>query len=72
MGWFDEQIKERKQNDNDIFADSFVNIAGAVMGKRMSDALNDDITVAKKRHRRNFKILSRKNTRDSRQRKGYE
>lgn len=47
MGWFDEQIKERKQNDNDVFADSFVNIAGAVMGKKVSDALNDERTVAK-------------------------
>ncbi|MDE5883554.1 MAG: NHLP bacteriocin export ABC transporter permease/ATPase subunit [Oscillospiraceae bacterium] len=36
MGWFDEQIKQRKQNDNDVFADSFVNIAGAVMGNRIS------------------------------------
>ena len=29
MGWFDEQIKCRKQNDNDVFADSFINIASA-------------------------------------------
>ena len=47
MGWFDEQIKCRKQNDNDVFADSFINIASAVMGKRIFDALNDDCTVTK-------------------------
>ena len=47
MGWFDEQIKCRKQNDNDVFADSFINIASAVMGKRIIDALNDDCTVTK-------------------------
>lgn len=47
MGWFDEQIKQRKQNDNDVFADSFVTIAGAVMGSRASAALNDERQLAK-------------------------
>lgn len=47
MGWFDEQIKQRKQNDDDVFADSFVNIAGAVMGSRVSTALNDERQIAK-------------------------
>ncbi len=47
MGWFDEQIKQRKQNDNDVFADSFVNIAGAVMGSRVSAALKDERLIAK-------------------------
>ena len=42
MGWFDEQIRQRKQNDDEVFADAFVNIAGAVMGKRFSSALKDD------------------------------
>ena len=45
MGWFDEQIRERKKSDRIIFEDSFKAIAGAVMGKRMSDALNDDRKV---------------------------
>jgi len=47
MGWFDEQIKQRKQSDNDVFADSFVNIAGAVMGNRVTAALNDSRTLTK-------------------------
>ncbi len=47
MGWFDEQIKQRKQNDNDVFADSFVNIAGAVMGSRVFIALNNERQIAK-------------------------
>lgn len=47
MGWFSEQIKQRKQNDNDVFAVSFVNIAGAVMGSRVSVALNDERQIAK-------------------------
>lgn len=47
MGWFDEQIKERKRNDDSVFTESFVNIAGAIMGRRVSDALNDDRTITK-------------------------
>ncbi len=42
MGWFDEQIKQRKQNDQDVFTDAFINIAGAVMGSRVSTALNNE------------------------------
>lgn len=47
MGWFDEQIKQRKKNDDDVFADSFVNIAGAIMGSRVSSVLNDRRQIAK-------------------------
>lgn len=42
MGWFDEQIKQRKQSDSDVFSDSFASIAGAVMGRSISAALKDD------------------------------
>ena len=42
MGWFDEQIKQRKQNDNEVFEDSFIGIARAVMGAKISSTLNDD------------------------------
>lgn len=42
MGWFDEQIRSRKEADQAVFEDSFQQMAGAVMGKRMSEALNDD------------------------------
>lgn len=42
MGWFDEQIKLRKQNDNEIFEDSFLNLAGSVMGSKMFEAMKDD------------------------------
>lgn len=47
MGWFDEQIKQRRQCDDDVFADSFVNIAGAVTGSRVSAALGDERRLAK-------------------------
>ena len=40
MSWFDEQLKYRKQKDNENFADAMESIAGAVMGKRLRDALD--------------------------------
>ena len=45
MGWFDEQIRLRKQTDDEILADSFQSIAEAVMGRRLSDVLNDSRQV---------------------------
>lgn len=45
MGWFNEQIQSRKKSDNDAFFESFYNIADAVMGKKISDAMNDDKAV---------------------------
>ena len=47
MGWFDEQIKQRKKNDDDVFADAFIHIAGAVMGSKVLAALNDSRQMAK-------------------------
>lgn len=42
MGWFDEQIKARKQNDDDVFDESMLKIAGAVMGKKVyASSLNE-------------------------------
>lgn len=38
MGWFDEQIKQRKRNDDEIFSEAFVGIADAVLGSRMASA----------------------------------
>ena len=45
MGWFDEQLKYRKEKDSENFADALEGIAGAVMGRRLSDAL-DSMEVA--------------------------
>lgn len=42
MGWFEEQIRMRKQSDREILEESFNAIAGSVMGRRMCHALNDD------------------------------
>lgn len=37
MGWFDQQLKYRKQADEDNFSDAVKSIAGAVMGRRLSE-----------------------------------
>ena len=47
MGWFDEQIRQRKQNDDDVFADSFVNMAAAVLGSKVTGCLSDGSAAAK-------------------------
>ena len=47
MGWIDEQIKQRKENDDKVFSDSFINVAGAVMGAKISAALNDNKIITK-------------------------
>lgn len=47
MGWFDEQIKQRMQNDDDAFQGAFAQMAGAVMGQKVSAALGDGGQAAK-------------------------
>lgn len=47
MGWFDEQIKERKQQDNEMFEEAFLGIAGAVIGNRITAALKDASHISK-------------------------
>ena len=42
MGWFDEQIRQRKQNDDAILEEAFVGIADAVLGTKMSAAYVSD------------------------------
>ena len=41
MGWFDGQIRQRKQNDNEVFEDAFTKMAQAVVGRKITAALND-------------------------------
>ena len=47
MGWFDEQIKQRKRSDDELFTEAFIDIAGSVMGRKISAALSDSLTVTK-------------------------
>ena len=47
MSWFDEQIRQRKLNDDEILEATYAEIAGAVIGRRMSAALYDERRRAK-------------------------
>ncbi len=47
MGWFDEQIRDRKKNDDDAFAEAFANMASVITGKRGEISFNDDRAVTK-------------------------
>ena len=42
MKWFDEQVRVRKESDRAGLEDAFQSIAGAVMGRHISKALNDE------------------------------
>ena len=47
MGWFDEQIRQRKQIDQDLFEDSLFGMASAVLGSHDASVLNDRRIVTK-------------------------
>lgn len=42
MGWFEGQIKQRMEYDDDAFQDAFVKMTGAVMGEKVTAALEND------------------------------
>ena len=41
MGWFENQVKQRKQSDDENFQDAFLGVAGAIMGKRLVYSLEE-------------------------------
>ena len=47
MGWFDEQIKQRKIKDEEAFEEAFLEIADAVLGVGISEYLKSDSQIAK-------------------------
>ncbi len=47
MGWFDEQIRLRKQNDQDTFEESIFHMASAVLGKQRAGTLDDERILTK-------------------------
>ena len=47
MNWFDEQIRLRKDKDQEIFEDSIFGMASAVMGQHGARALNDERIITK-------------------------
>ena len=47
MGWFDEQIRQRKLSDQEVFEDSLFRMASAVLGKQRAGLLDDARIVTK-------------------------
>lgn len=47
MGWFENQIEERRKADQQLLEDSFVRIAGVVLGERRAEEMNDDRIITK-------------------------
>lgn len=47
MGWFDDQIRERKDKDREIFEDSILEMASVVVGKHGANVLRDKFIVTK-------------------------
>lgn len=47
MGWFSEQIKERKSGDNDAFFHAIEDIASAITGEKISSSTNREETVTR-------------------------
>ena len=47
MGWFNEQIRERQEQDQKAFTESVERIANAVLGDRNAEALEDASRGAK-------------------------
>ena len=47
MGWFDEQIRQRKQSDQDVFEESIFRMASVVVGNKEAGFLADERIVTK-------------------------
>lgn len=47
MGWFDNQIKTRRQSDQQLLDDSFIKVAGVIMGQRNAEKISDERIVTK-------------------------
>ncbi len=47
MGWFEEQIKQRRKKDQQMFEDSFFRAAGVVLGKSNAVRISDEYIITK-------------------------
>ena len=47
MGWFDEQIRQRKIRDQEVFEDSIFRMAAVVLGKQKAGMADDDRIITK-------------------------
>ncbi len=47
MGWFSNQIEERRAADQRLLEESFVRVAGVVLGRQMAERISNDRIVTK-------------------------
>lgn len=47
MGWFEKQIKQRSDYDQQMFEESFLRVAGVVLGKRIAEKISDEYIITK-------------------------
>lgn len=47
MGWFEEQIRQRSESDQELLEDSFLRVAGIVLGKHTATKISDDHIITK-------------------------
>ena len=47
MGWFNDQIKTRRETDSQLLEDSFIRVASVVMGQRNVAKITDDRIITK-------------------------
>ena len=47
MGWFNKQIEQRNELDQQMFEDSFFRAAGVVLGERIATKISDDRIITK-------------------------
>ena len=47
MGWFDNQIKARREADQQLLDDSFLKVAGVIMGARNAEKISDERIITK-------------------------
>lgn len=47
MGWFDNQIKARREADQQLLDDSFLKVAGVIMGRNSAEKISDSRIITK-------------------------
>ena len=47
MGWFEKQVKQRKDLDQQMFEESFFKAAEAVLGQRTASRMSDERIITK-------------------------
>ena len=47
MGWFENQIEERRAADDQLLEDSFFKVAGVVLGRSTAEKISDERIVTK-------------------------